>query len=197
MSKVLILGAGIMGTALSVPLCQNKHSVNLWGTEFDAEVLEIMARTRRHIHLDILLPSDVMLFSAGELDKAFQNVDVVLLAVASSAIRSVTRKLVPFVKDGMIIVNAAKGLEEDSRTGKVLTMPDVIESELPQVSRGESGFCVKRLDCGTTLPEAVQHPGLQGPDKQRCYRCRVVCRAKKCICCGDGPLRWRTEQSRC
>jgi glycerol-3-phosphate dehydrogenase (NAD(P)+) len=140
MDKVLILGAGVMGTALSVPLCQNKHAVNLWGTEFDAEVLETMVTTRRHIHLDIPLPSEVTLFSARELEKAFQNVDIVLLAVASSAIRSVTRKLVPFVKDGMIIVNAAKGLEEDSRTGNVLTMPDVIESELPQVSRGENSL---------------------------------------------------------
>ncbi|MHC1578899.1 MAG: NAD(P)H-dependent glycerol-3-phosphate dehydrogenase [Dehalococcoidia bacterium] len=138
MGKILILGAGVMGTALSVPLCQNKHGVNLWGTEFDAEVLETLARTRQHIRLDIPLPDDVTLFSAGELEKACQNVDIVVLAVTSSAIRSVTRKLVPFVKDGMIIVNAAKGLEEDPRTGNVLTMLDVIESELPQARRGKN-----------------------------------------------------------
>ncbi len=138
MDKILILGAGVMGTALSVPLCQNKQEVNLWGTEFDAEVLETMARTGQHIQLGIALPGCVTLFSAAELEKACQNVDVVVLAIASSGIRSIMQRLVPFVKDGMIIVNAAKGLGEDSKTDNMLTMLDVIESELPEALRGKN-----------------------------------------------------------
>jgi glycerol-3-phosphate dehydrogenase (NAD(P)+) len=138
MDKILILGAGVMGTALSVPLCQNKQEVNLWGTEFDAEVLETMARTGQHIQLGIAVPGCVTLFSAAELEKACQNVDVVVLAIASSGIRSIMQRLVPFVKDGMIIVNAAKGLGEDSKTDNMLTMLDVIESELPEALRGKN-----------------------------------------------------------
>jgi glycerol-3-phosphate dehydrogenase (NAD(P)+) len=138
MDKILILGAGQMGTALTVPLCQNKQEVNLWGTEFDAEVLETMARTGQHIRLGIGLPRCVNLFSAPELEKACQNADFVVLAVASSAIRSVTQRLVPFIKDGMIIVNIAKGLEEDPRTGHIVTMVDVIESELSETLPGRN-----------------------------------------------------------
>lgn len=138
MDKILILGAGVMGTALSVPLCQNKQEVNLWGTEFDSEVLETMARTRQHIQLGIPLPEGVTLFSAAELEKACQNVEIMVLAVTSSGIRSMMQRLVPFVKDGMIIVNAAKGLWEDSKTGNMLTMLDVIESELPEALRGKN-----------------------------------------------------------
>lgn len=138
MGKILVLGAGDMGTALSVPLCQNKQEVNLWGTEFDAEVLETMARTGQHIRLGIALPGCVTLFSAAELEKACQNVEVVVLAIASSGTRSIMQRLVPFVKDGMIIVNAAKGLGEDSKTGNMLTMLDVIESELPEALRGKN-----------------------------------------------------------
>jgi len=138
MGKILILGAGVMGTALSVPLCRNKQEVNLWGTEFDAEVLETLARTGQHIQLGIPLPEGVTLFSAAELEKACQNVEIVVLAVTSSGIRSMMQRLVPFVKDGMIIVNAAKGLEEDSKTGNMLTMLDIIESELPEALRGKN-----------------------------------------------------------
>ena len=138
MGKILVLGAGDMGTALSVPLCQNKQEVNLWGTELDAEVLETMARTGQHTRLGIALPGCVTLFSAAELKKACQDVEVVVLAIASSGIRSIMQRLVPFVKDGMIIVNAAKGLEEDSKTGNMLTMMDVIESEFPEALRGKN-----------------------------------------------------------
>jgi glycerol-3-phosphate dehydrogenase (NAD(P)+) len=138
MGKNLILGAGTMGTALSVPLCQNKHEVNLWGTEFDTEVLETMARTGQHIQLGIPLPEGVTLFSSSELEKACQNVEIVVLAVTSSGIRSIMQRLVPFLKDGMIILNAAKGLEEDSKTGNILTMIDIIENELPEALRGKN-----------------------------------------------------------
>ncbi len=135
MGKILILGAGTMGTALSVPLCQNKQEVNLWGTEFDAEVLEIMTRTGQHIQLGVSLPEGVTLFSAAELEEACQNVEIVVLAVTSSGIRSIMQRLVPLIKDGMIIVNAAKGLEEDSKDGSILTMLDIIESELLKALR--------------------------------------------------------------
>jgi len=138
MGKILILGAGVMGTALSVPLCRNKKEVNLWGTEFDAEVLETMARTGQHIQLGIQLPECVTLFSAEELGKACQDVEIVVLAVTSSGIRSTMQRLVPFVKDGMIIVNAAKGLEENTKTGNMLTMLDIIESELREALDGKN-----------------------------------------------------------
>lgn len=137
MDKILILGAGVMGTALAVPLCQNKHEVNLWGTEFDAEVLEIMAKTGQHIRLGITLPRGVTLFPAAELERACKNVKIAVLAVASSGIRSIMQGLAAFLKDGMLIVNVAKGLEEDPKTGKPLTMLDVIESELPEALRSK------------------------------------------------------------
>jgi glycerol-3-phosphate dehydrogenase (NAD(P)+) len=42
------------------------------------------------------------------------------------------QQLAVFLREGMIIVNVAKGLDEDPETGKLLTMLDVIESKLPQ-----------------------------------------------------------------
>ena len=79
MGKILILGAGVMGTALAVPLCQNKQEVNLWGTEFDAEVLETMAKTGEHIRLGIGLPRGVTLFPAASLRGCLFCVSSVLI----------------------------------------------------------------------------------------------------------------------
>ena len=57
-----------------------------------------------------------------------------VLAVPSKAVRSVSKSLKDIVKDNQIIVNVAKGLEEDT----LATMTDIIEEELkgknPQVA---------------------------------------------------------------
>ncbi|GFP43143.1 hypothetical protein HKBW3C_02274, partial [Candidatus Hakubella thermalkaliphila] len=31
MAKVVIVGAGVMGSALTIPLADNGHEINLWG----------------------------------------------------------------------------------------------------------------------------------------------------------------------
>ena len=137
MGKILILGAGAMGTALTVPLCQNGREVNLWGTEFDVEVLEAMAKTGQHIRLGIALPRGVMPFPFAELERACQDVEIAVLAVASAGVRSVMQRLAAFLRERMIIVSVTKGLEEDPKTGKPLIMLEVIESGLPPALRNK------------------------------------------------------------
>ena len=158
MGKILILGAGTMGTALTVPLCQNRWEVNLWGTEFDVGILEIMAKTGQHIQLGIALPRGVTLFPFAELERACQDVEVVVLAVASAGIRSVMQRLAAFLREGMIIVNVAKGLEEDPETGKPQTMLDVIDNEflevlhnkIPMVAVGGPSIAKEVAECVPT-----------------------------------------------
>ena len=40
MDKVLIVGAGIMGSAVAVHLGNKGQKVNLWGTQWDREILD-------------------------------------------------------------------------------------------------------------------------------------------------------------
>ena len=40
MTKITILGAGVMGSAFSIPLTDNGHEVNLVGTHLDEEIIE-------------------------------------------------------------------------------------------------------------------------------------------------------------
>jgi len=40
MANVTILGAGAMGSALTTPLRDNGHKVNLWGTHLDTKIID-------------------------------------------------------------------------------------------------------------------------------------------------------------
>ena len=62
-----------------------------------------------------------------DLEKAMADKDILVLAVPSPFTRSTAHSMKPFVKDGQIIVNVAKGIEEST----LFTLSQVIEEEIP------------------------------------------------------------------
>ena len=57
MSKILIIGAGAMGTAFSIPCVDNGHSVALIGSPLEDKLIEKLNKGRRFYQtLDCYLP---------------------------------------------------------------------------------------------------------------------------------------------
>ncbi|MBS7643176.1 NAD(P)-binding domain-containing protein [Candidatus Bathyarchaeota archaeon] len=136
MVKIAILGAGVMGSALTVPLAANNHEINLWGTELDTEIIEEIRKIGLHPRLNLKIPKNVETFSVEQLDLALKDRQIIVLGISSEAVKIITKRLAPYLKKDVIIVTVAKGLEMDP-TGKILTMPEVIENELPTEYRGK------------------------------------------------------------
>lgn len=124
MKKVTILGAGAYSIALSKILDKNGAEVTLW-TKFAAE-RELLERERGN---EGLLP-DVKLSEntdvSDDLERSTQGCDVIIIAVPSDAVRSVTQELKPFYA-GQILCIATKGIEQN--TGYF--MDQVVAEELP------------------------------------------------------------------
>lgn len=126
MADISIIGAGSWGTALAVLLHKNGHKVTVWSI-VEAEIAMLR---EEHEHKDKLpgvrLPED-MVFTTN-LEEAVQDKEVLVLAVPSPYTRATAHNMAPFVKEGQIIVNVAKGIEESS----LLTLSQIIEEEIPQ-----------------------------------------------------------------
>ena len=132
MAKISVIGSGGWGIALTILLHKNRHDLMIWS--FDKREAEELKTTRENKTKlpNILLPEDIKV--TDNLKEAVDNKDVLILAVPSKVIRSVSKSLKDIIKDNQIIVNVAKGLEEDT----LKTMTDIIEEELkgknPQVA---------------------------------------------------------------
>ncbi len=121
--KIGILGAGTWGAALARVLSLVGHTVTLWSA-VEAEIDTLAAQ---HIHPNLpgmVFPEEIRL--TKELAPACTEMDMVLFAVPSVYVRSVAAQVRPFVPDGQIIVDVAKGLEPDT----LYTMSQVIRDEL-------------------------------------------------------------------
>ena len=124
MAKISVIGSGGWGIALTILLHKNGHNLTIWS--FDKKEAEELKTTRENKTKlpNILLPEDIKV--TDDLKEAVDDKDILILAVPSKAIRSVSKSLKNIIKDNQIVVNVAKGLEEDT----LETMTDIIEEEL-------------------------------------------------------------------
>lgn len=124
-NKVAIIGAGSMGTALSILLARNGHSVKMW-SKFIEEV-EMINKSREHLKKlpGIVIPDGVE--CTWELEEALKGAETVVIALPSQVVRHNVREIASYINKETIIVCCSKGIEQES----CLLLSQVIEEELP------------------------------------------------------------------
>ena len=126
MANVGVLGAGSWGTALSVLLTENGHQVTVWSID-ENEVKMLNEKREHELKLPgVKLPDSLVI--TGNMEDTIRGRDFLVLAVPSPFTRSTAKKMAPYVADGQIIVDVAKGIEEST----LLTLSKQIEQEIPQ-----------------------------------------------------------------
>ena len=112
MAKVGVLGAGSWGTALAILLHDNGHDVTVWS--IDPKEVEMLSEKREHVLKlpGVHISEEIMI--TNEMEEAIKGKDFLVLAVPSIFTRSTAAKMKPYVVDGQMIVDVAKGIEEDT-----------------------------------------------------------------------------------
>ncbi len=127
MAKVAVLGGGSWGIALAVLLHKNGHEITIWSA-LEKEI-EMLSTEHEHKMLPGVKLAEDMIFTTDEAE-AVKDKDMLVMAVASSYTRATAKRFKEFVTPGQIIVNVAKGIEEDT----VMTLTEIIEQEIPQAT---------------------------------------------------------------
>lgn len=125
MKKISVIGAGGWGCALACVLAGNGHQVTLWSI-LDQEVKDLREKRENTAKLPgVKLPENIEITS--DLQSACMDQALLVFAVPSVFIRSTSKMAAPYVRDGQVIVNVAKGIEEHT----LYTMTDIISDEIP------------------------------------------------------------------
>lgn len=128
MAKICVLGAGGWGLALSVLLENNGHEVTVWSA-VQREVDELCNTRENKASLpSVIIPNSINITS--DLEESIKDKDIIVMAVASRFVRSTAKRLSGKIKENQIIVDVAKGIEEES----LMTMTQIIKDELPEAN---------------------------------------------------------------
>lgn len=126
MKRISFLGAGSWGTALAILCANNGHKVTVW-SKIKAET-DMLREKREHVDRlpGVKLPDSIVI--EDDLQAACENMDILVFSTASPFIRPTAREAEPYIKEGQIVVNVAKGIEENT----LMTMCEILEDELPK-----------------------------------------------------------------
>ena len=122
-TKIGVLGAGTWGAALARMLCLAGHEITLWSA-IEKEIDELSA-TKRHPNLPAAeLPEQIAY--TKDIQTVCEGKEILLFAVPSPFVRATARKAAPYVSEGQILVDVAKGIEN----GTLYTMTQIIADEI-------------------------------------------------------------------
>jgi glycerol-3-phosphate dehydrogenase (NAD(P)+) len=162
MSTIVILGAGVMGSALAFPLADNGHEIRLVGTHLDREIIDAVRATGVHPGLDRELPAAVQAFQLEELEAAFADAEIVLSGVNSFGVRWAGERLAPLLQPDQLVVAIAKGVSADDE-GNLRILPEVLAEPVRPELRERVGWA------------AIVGPSIAGEVAARRDSCVVLC----------------------
>jgi len=110
MAKIAILGAGVMGGALSVPATVD-NDVTLIGSPLDDYIVQSVRQTRHHPGLDLLLPDTLAVRCATEYnDRIISDADVIVIGVSSPGVEWALHEMASRHAKPDILALVTKGL---------------------------------------------------------------------------------------
>lgn len=123
--KISVIGSGGWGTAITLLLCSNGHSVCLWS--YRSEESERLRNDRENKEF---LPGvsfgDYDITFTSNISEAAAYGEIIVSAVPSKAVRA-TAQLLGKYADGKILVNVSKGIDEE----KLCRLSEVFAEEMP------------------------------------------------------------------
>jgi glycerol-3-phosphate dehydrogenase (NAD(P)+) len=160
MATLTIVGAGMMGSALCVPLAERGHEVRLVGTPLDREIIDALQAQRPHPKMNVALPRAVQVFHVEQTDEALRGAQFVALGVSSAGMDWACQHVAPRITNEHAVFMITKGMRFDG--SRLHVFPDVFEAALPEALRG------------VVRPAAVAGPCIAGELVRRVPTCVLL-----------------------
>jgi glycerol-3-phosphate dehydrogenase (NAD(P)+) len=136
MTIITIIGAGMMGSAISWPVADNHHEIRLVGTHLDEAIIESIKRSRIHPKHKREIPMGVKAYPYSQLAQAVDGADLVVCGVSSFGIDWFAENAGPYLKPEVPVLAITKGLFA-KENGDLQILPDRLNELLPANKRGK------------------------------------------------------------
>ncbi|MCI9598233.1 MAG: NAD(P)H-dependent glycerol-3-phosphate dehydrogenase [Firmicutes bacterium] len=149
MKKIGVIGAGSWGTALALVLSGKGHKVKIW--DVDSQHLDELEQNRENMRYlpDIKFNDDLQV--GMTLEETMNGADVILFSAPAQHFRSALENAEPYLKQDMLLVNVAKGIEQKT----LLRMSEIALQRLPEARYVVLSGPSHAEEVGRSLPTTV------------------------------------------
>ncbi len=128
MSKITVIGAGVMGSTVAFPACDNGHDLYLVGTPYDREIITRLKKDSYHIGLKRYLPDCISFHQIEELSGVMQDSDLIVAGISSFGVEWFADEILPQIKDNTPVLLVTKGLHSKGN-GELCSFVDYFEEK--------------------------------------------------------------------
>jgi len=148
MTKIIIVGAGSMGSAFTVPCIENKNDTVLIGTHLENKLIESLQKDQFHPAIKTKLPKELKIEKFENLKKTIDGADIIVVGVSSVGIDWFANEISKFYKKETPIVLLTKGLAVVE--GKLITLTEKIKQILNKKNRQKIDISAIKGPCLAT-----------------------------------------------
>lgn len=126
--KIAVIGSGSWGCAASILLATKGYDVYLWS--WQQEETDRLSKDRENT---LVLPGKKFpdnIICSHDMELCVKDASLIVTVAPSPATRTTAKQLAHFVKEGQVLVNLSKGLED----GTLLRLSQVYKEEIPQAT---------------------------------------------------------------
>ena len=147
MKKIVIIGAGAMGSAFAVPCIENKNDVTIVGTHLENELIDnINSNNQIHPALKTQLSTEIKFEKHEKLQTILeQDLDIIVCGVSSVGIEWFVNKISKSYKNTISIVLLTKGLS--ILDSELSTLSDKIKNLLKKEGHSQVNISAIKGPC--------------------------------------------------
>ena len=147
MKKIVIIGAGAMGSAFAVPCIENKNDVTIVGTHLENELIDnINSNNKIHPALKTQLSNEIKFEKFEKLQTILeQDLDIVVCGVSSAGIEWFVNQISKNYKNTISLVLLTKGLS--ILDSELSTLSDKIKNLLKKEGHSEVNISAIKGPC--------------------------------------------------
>jgi len=147
MKKIIIIGAGAMGSAFAVPCIENKNDVTIAGTHLEDNLIEkIKSNNQIHPTLKTQLSKEIKFAKFEKLQTILkQDLDIIVCGVSSVGIEWFVKQISKNYKKNLPIILLTKGLS--ILDNELTTLSDKIKNLLKKEGHSEINISAIKGPC--------------------------------------------------
>jgi len=145
MKKIIIIGAGAMGSAFTVPCLDNNNDVTLVGTHLENELINDIKKNKNfHPSLKTSLPSKINIERFDNLKPTIEKgVDVIVAGISSVGIKWFAEEISKYYKKKLPIVLLTKGLSVEN--DELITLSEKIKILLKEKGHNDNEINISAI----------------------------------------------------